>query len=227
MALDSKPRVLVFASGTEDAGGSGFANLVKYARSPLCSLDCTVVAVVSNHATGGVCRHALKLGVPFIHFNGPYTRAAYADIVFTTGAEWVALSGWLKRVSGLDSRRTFNVHPALLSSCNGRFGGEEMYGTEVHRAVHAALHNDEITHSGVSMHFITDEYDAGPVFFEHAVPLQKGMTVPMIQKKVHALEHHWQPRITNLVIHGKITWDGHDPRSLTVPPGYQFLPTVY
>lgn len=232
--MTGKPRLIVFASGTEDGGGSGFENLVKCARNPLHSLSCDIVGVVSNHAEGGVCRRAERLGIPFFHFNGPYTAENYQrvvaqafgapleDEVSLTG--WVALSGWLKHVSGLDPRRTFNIHPALLSVSGGQFGGEGMYGMHIHCAVHAALQNDEITHSGISMHFVTDAYDTGPVFFEQSVPLNKKMTPEHIQKKINALEHHWQSRITNMVIHEKISWDGKNFETLTVPPEYPFLP---
>ena len=220
-----KPRLIVFASGTKEGGGSGFANLVMHARTPWRALTCDIVAVVSNHAEGGVCKLAQKFDIPFVHFNYPYTAERYARIVKESGAEWVALSGWLKFVSGLDPCRTVNIHPGLLSALGGRFGGEGMYGDNVHRAVHAALHNDEITNSGISMHFVTSEYDEGPIFFEHSVPIDKTMSVEAIKKKVIAAEHHWQPRITNMVVHGKIAWDGKNPESLTVPDGYQFFPS--
>ena len=52
------------------------------------------------------------------------------------------------------------------------------------------------------------------------------MSPQAIQKKVNAAEHHWQPRITNMIIHEKILWDGENPNSLTVPDGYQFLPQI-
>jgi len=222
--MTQKPRLIVFASGTETAGGIGFANLVHHARSPFHSLEADIVAVVSNHAAGGVCTRASQLHIPFIHFNGPLSKDAYRRILSSTGAEWIALSGWMRQTTGLDPERTFNIHPAPLSLLGGRFGGEGMYGIRVHHAVHAALHNDEITRSGVSMHFVTEEYDEGPVFFECPVPIHKHMSPEAIQKKTALAEHHWQPRIANMVLRGDIAWDGKDPESLIVPDGYQFLP---
>jgi phosphoribosylglycinamide formyltransferase 1 len=207
--LMEKPRIVIFASGTRDGGGSGFENL---AQSP--ELDAEIVAVVSNHEFGGVRARAEKLGIPFLYFNGPFEAESYQRVVRESGATWAALSGWLKKVAGLDPARTFNIHPAPLSFQHGRFGGPGLYGHYVHEAVKKALDAGEITESGISMHFVTDEYDRGPVFFEHRVPLQKGMTADEIATAVQEAEHEWQPRITNLVIHGHITWDGKDPRSL-------------
>ena len=67
------------------------------------------------------------------------------------------------------------------------------------------------------MDFVRDEYDRGPVFFEYRVPLTKGMSADDIAKAVNKAEHEWQPKITNLVVHGEIRWDGKDPESLVVP----------
>ncbi|MDO8551909.1 MAG: formyltransferase family protein [bacterium] len=239
-----RPKIIVFASGTKDEGGSGFENLVEASKSGI--LEAEIVAVVSNHEHGGVCKRAERLGIPFIYFNsysssysqilknlridGGRTEAEmYARIVKESGAEWVALSGWLKVVNGLDSKRTFNIHPALLSQLGGhgragRFGGKGMYGTCLYEAVKTALDAGEISESGFTMHFVTDELDRGPAFFEYRIPLRKGMKADDIEKAVHAAEHEWQPKITNMVVHGEISWDGKNPKSLVVPEGYQYLP---
>ncbi len=213
------PRLIVFASGTKDGGGSGFENLVKATKTG--KLDAEIVAVVSNHEHGGVRQRADRLGIPFIHFAGPYDAEHYASVLQKTAIEknelWIALSGWLKKVEGLDPRKTFNIHPALLSQHNHRFGGKGMYDKKLYEAVKAALDAGEITESGFTMHFVTDELDRGPVFFEHSVPLKKGMSAEGIAKAVNEAEHEWQPKITNLVVHGKIRWDGKDPKSLVVP----------
>ena len=47
-----RPKIVVFASGTKDNGGSGFENLVEASRTGI--LDAEIVAVVSNHERGGV-----------------------------------------------------------------------------------------------------------------------------------------------------------------------------
>lgn len=217
-----EPKVIVFASGSKTSGGSGFENLVRASREGV--LDADIVAVVSNHEHGGVRERAERLGIPFIYFPGPFDAEHYQQIVGKTEGEWTALSGWLKKVEGLDPRKTFNIHPALLSFDHGRFGGPGMYGHRVHEAVARALEAGEITESGASMHFVTDEYDRGPVFFEYRVPLEKGMSAEEIAQAVNAAEHEWQPKITQLVVAGKISWDGKNPTSLVVPHDYACLP---
>ena len=216
------PKVLVFASGTKDGGGSGFENLVKWSRANQKSFE--VVGVVSNHAEGGVAKRAKALGIPFIYFAGPFEAAAYQKIANESGAEWFALSGWLRKVEGLDPKKTFNIHPALLSVLGGRLGGEGMWGPKVAAAVFDALQMGQIKEFGISMHFVTDEYDRGPVFFEYRIPVTKQMTKKDIGELTHAAEHEWQPKITNMVVNGEISWDGKDPHSVRVPADYRYLP---
>jgi len=218
------PKILVFASGTAEGGGSGFENLVRHSRDADGDLKADIVGVVSNYEHGGVRLRADALNIPFVYFSGDFNEKLYQRIAQKSGAGWFALSGWLKKVEGLDSSRTFNIHPALLSALEGRFGGAGMYGERVHKAVKSALDMGEVNGSGVSMHFVTDEYDRGPVFFEFRVPLTPGMSAGGIQEKVNKAEHDWQPKITNMVVHGEISWDGKDPHSLKVPEGYRYMP---
>ncbi len=196
-----QPKLIVFASGSESGGGSGFENLITSSE-----LDADIVAVVSNYERGGVREIADRLGVPFVYFHGPYTAENYQKIIKKTKAEWTALSGWLKKVNGLDPAKTFNIHPALLSQLGGRFGGKGMWGHHVHGAVKEALDAGEIAESGITMHFVSEQYDRGPIFFEHHVPLTKDMPTDEIAKIVNEAEHKWQPQITNKVIHGKIAY---------------------
>ncbi len=211
------PKILVFASGSSTGGGSGFENLVRHSREAGGDLKAEIVGVVSNNEHGGVRLRADALKIPFIYFSGPYDAEHYRALAEKSGAEWFVLSGWLKKVQGLDPKRTFNIHPALLSILGGHFGGKDMYGHHVLDAVYGALKRREVNEFGISMHFVTDEYDRGPVFFEHAMTVKEGMTKEEMGEKVHKAEHEWQPKITNMVVHGEIEWDGSDPQSLKVP----------
>ncbi|MDQ5949048.1 MAG: phosphoribosylglycinamide formyltransferase 1 [Patescibacteria group bacterium] len=213
----SQPKLIICSSGTKTGGGSGFENLV-YARDDGV-LDADIVAVVSNHAEGGVREKADRLGIPFVHFEGPFDTEHYQEIIEKTGAEWTALSGWLKLVSGLNPATTFNIHPGPLP----QFGGKGMYGHHVHDAVVEAYRQGNTTHSAVTMHFVTPVYDEGPVFFRFPVEVLPDDTGETLGARVNKAEHEWQPQITNMVIHQQIAWDGVHPESLRVPEGYQFL----
>jgi phosphoribosylglycinamide formyltransferase 1 len=219
----SRPKILVYASGSKDGGGSGFEKLFDATQGESPALQAEVVAVVSNIGDGGVKERADRLKVPFIHFPGEFTAEQYQQIAEHSGADFFALSGWLKLVRGLDpktrfnSRTVFNIHPGPLPD----FGGKNMHGSHVHEAVVEAYEKGIRTHSAVTMHFVTDEYDQGPVFFRHHVPIMHGDSAKSLGDRVNKVEHEWQPAITNLVVNGQITWDGLDPASLILPPDYQ------
>ncbi|MCL5093589.1 MAG: hypothetical protein M1355_00415 [Patescibacteria group bacterium] len=210
-------KLIVFASGSETGGGSGFQELAENARTGV--LKAKIAAVVSNHENGGVRQKADKLGVKFIYFPEPYKPENYQKIVQDSGANWISLSGWLKLATGLDPKRTINIHPGPLPE----FGGPGMYGHHVHEAVIKAKKEGKLENSAVSMHFVTEEYDKGPVFFRYPVLIRDEDTADSIDERVNKIEHGWQSFITNLVVNGEISWDGKDPDSLKVPDWYSFL----
>jgi phosphoribosylglycinamide formyltransferase-1 len=219
--MAAQPRLIIFASGTSTGGGSGFQELVRQSRTSI--LQAEIVAVVSNCTSGGVKAIADTYGVPFVHFSSPWTTEAYRQILATHRAEWVALSGWLKPVRGLDPRRTFNIHPGPLP----QFGGKGMYGRHLHEAVLYAFRHGELTTTAVTMHFVTDfdtagDYDDGPVIFRYPILIDPNDTPDSLGTRVNSYEHAWQAFITNLVIHRQIAWDGRDPESLTRPSWYPF-----
>ncbi len=216
--------IIVLASGTKTGGGSGFEKLVEYFNG-FEDRSARVVGVVSNVLGGGVEERAKRLGIPFLHLpNDQQTSEGYQAIAsfFGVGDPLYAASGWLRFIVGLPPKCTINIHPALLSQCGGRFGGKGMHGRHVHEAVRAALDAGKITESGFSMHFVTSEYDRGPVFAEVRVPLSPGTTPDEIGAAVNHAEHAWQPRITEKVVRGEISLslEGH----VIAPDGYEFLP---
>lgn len=240
-----KPKLIIFASGTKDGGGSGFKNLVEALHDG--RLDAEIVAVVSNIRGGGVEQKAEMLGVRFVHLpKDARTAKDHEQLVKELAGDdyWVSLSGclWLVPMKeypnadepGLDPRRVFNIHPGPLSVVrhNGspEFGGAGMYGHFVHEAVMRAFRDTKrapmLRHSGVSMHFVTKAYDDGPVFFELPIPIPEHFDAEMLGRWVNQHEHLFQPEITNLVVHQEIHWNGKDTKSLIVPPRYDYLPKM-
>lgn len=218
--MSGRKRILGFGSG----GGSGLQWLIDAMHTGL--LDADICALVSNYNDGGVRKIADESGIPF-EWMDPSRGFAASEYVRLTNLyqpNLTTLSGWLKPVSGLDSRYTINIHPALLP----QFGGKGMYGHFAHEAVKRAFEAGEITHTEVCMHFATmfdvrsqkDEYDKGPVFFRMPVGLRPYDTADTIGRRVNEVEHGWQAFITNLVVQGQITWDGFNPESLKVPDWY-------
>ena len=85
--MTQKPKILVWASGTAEGGGSGFEKLFLASRGG--PLDAEIAAVVSNYAEGGVCERARKLSIPFIHFPKPWTGEGYQCLARETRADFL------------------------------------------------------------------------------------------------------------------------------------------
>jgi len=199
--------LLIFASGSANGGGSGAGKLIENAISG--KLEANIVGLISNHSSGGVYKLAQEFGIPFFHFISP-EKEEYQYFFKRTKADFTALSGWIKHVIGLDPRNTFNIHPGPLP----KFGGKGMYGHHVHEAVLNAYKNGKIKYSAVTMHFVTDEYDRGPICFEFDVPIYDSDTADTLGIRVNKYEHEWQYYVTNMIVTGKIYWDGKNPFSL-------------
>ena len=194
-------RVLVFASGDEKGGGSGFQELVEFSRTDPPVLNAQIIGVISNHQTGGVLKRADALRIPFEYWSGPYDTNGYRAFVEKYQADFVMCSGWLKFVRGLDPAKTVNIHPGPLP----RFGGAGMYGHHVHEAVMAAYHRGEITQSAVTMHFVDEAaYDHGPIIFQMPVLIRPEDDAETLAKRVNEKERAWQSHILNLVVHRHI-----------------------
>lgn len=208
---ETKPRILVFASGTKDSGGSGFREMVEYASTDPPVLDAKIVGVVSNYPRGGVWTWAHVLEIPFEYWPGPFAAEGYQYFYQKYRADFVMCSGWLKPVRGLDPARTINIHPGPLDYENPakHFGGPGMYGRHVHEAVIKAFQKMDmgegfIFQSAVTMHFVTGEYDRGPIFFQRPVIIRPDDTAETLAKRVNEVERAWQSTVLNWVVHKHI-----------------------
>jgi len=221
-------KILVFASGGKDGGGSGFQVLVESTKTGI--LDGEIVGVVSNHENGGVSKRAEKFGINFCHFPLPREAEDYIKIAEHFNADLIACSGWLKLVKGLKQgsvmcpSKIINIHPGPLYHGDpiAFFGGKGMHGHAVHEAVLKSYKEGKIRFTELTIHFVTEKYDDGPIIFRFPVAINEFDTADDIASRVLENEHGWQPFITNLVLLGLISWDGKNPESLNVPQWYKF-----
>lgn len=202
-----RKRLLVFNSGS----GSGFQELVENSRTGVLSAE--IVGLVTNKSTYTCLKRAMNLDILFAPPMTQFEAKDYKKLVKFFNAEYIALSGWLKPTKGLDPRKTFNIHPGPLPE----FGAKGMYGHHVHEAVIKAYKKGLITESAVTMHFVTKEYDKGPVFFRYPVLIRPDDDADSLGSRVNKIEHGWQSFVTNLVVTGQIHWDGENSESLVVP----------
>ncbi len=147
--------------------------------------------VISNNRSAKVLRRAESAGFPGYCLNagtcpGPADLdRAMREILRRHQVDLVVLTGYLKRVGpetlAAFRGRMINIHPSLLP----RYGGRGMYGLRVHEAVLAA--GDKTT--GVTIHYLEEEYDQGAVLAQRTVPVEPGDTPESLAARVLADEH--------------------------------------
>lgn len=237
--MDGKIPVAVLASWWEapNEWGSGFVTLKQ--REISGELEATIVGVISQHPHGWVSTKAADLWVRFIHMEKPFSVENYQNIIYEIlAAEYVFASGWIKFIKGIPANRCINIHPGPL----GKYGGKDMYGDAVHKAIYADLKKRDIKRTCVTMHFVTPKYD-DPAWMIFQMPVElssdpdimryiddEEACVAAIKKKVNKVEHERQRQISNMVVKGEISAH-RDPITETLsnikfPQGYQRNKTV-
>jgi len=177
--------IVLFASG----GGS---NAEQIMRHFLQSETVNVALVLTNNANAGVLQKAAEYGVPALVFtkeelsNGFVLRHLQAF-----NPSLIVLAGFLLKFPAhvIDAYpgKVINIHPALLP----RYGGKGMYGLHVHRAVHENKEKE----SGITIHYVNDNYDEGNVIFQQTVAIEECLSPEEVSLKVLALEHEHLSRV--------------------------------
>ena len=182
--------VALFASGS----GSNVAALLEHRYTGAARPDFR--CLIGNNSGAGAMALARARGVAAYHVSSrthPQPRelaARLQEILDHHGIELIVLAGYLKRLPAELVRRwrghILNIHPALLP----RHGGAGMYGLAPHRAVLAAGERE----TGVTVHWVSEEYDEGPVLLQRVVAVHAGDTAETLARRVLAVEHdtYWR-----------------------------------
>ncbi|HSV89194.1 MAG TPA: phosphoribosylglycinamide formyltransferase [Bacteroidales bacterium] len=189
--IGSKIRIGMLASGR----GTNVANFIEYFR--LHDLI-EIALVVSDNPDAQVLKRAAKTKIPHVLVR----RDQWADPALVLGLfsenqiDFVVLAGFLFKVPKflLDSypNRIVNIHPALLP----KYGGKGMFGLRVHEAV---LSNGE-NESGISIHYVNEFYDEGPVIFQARCPVLKDDTPESLANRVQQLEYQHYPKVVEQLV---------------------------
>ena len=175
-------------------------------------LPVDVRLVISSSPTAGGLQYAVDAAVPteiFVRKN--FTSAqAYGDAIFTAcraaGVDYVAMAGFLKLAPVPDdfAGRVINIHLSLIPA----FCGHGMYGHRVHEAV--LDYGAKVT--GVTVHFVDNEYDAGPIIWQQPVPVFDDDTAETLAARVFEAEKEAYPHVLQLLAAGRIKLEGRRAR---------------
>jgi phosphoribosylglycinamide formyltransferase 1 len=172
-----------------------------------------VVAVASDRPDAAALERARSAGVPTRVFRGTeYADRAARDIAIAGWLEehdvrLVVLAGYMQLLSpGFIARfpdAIVNVHPALLPA----FPGLDAVGQ-------ALAHGAKVF--GVTVHFVDDGVDTGPVIVQRAVELPAARTAEEVMAALRPLEHALLPEVVRLAARGALSFDPQDPRRVIV-----------
>jgi phosphoribosylglycinamide formyltransferase 1 len=110
---------------------------------------------------------------------------AMKDLLESHSIDFVLLAGFMKKIGpktlSAYKGKIINIHPSLLP----KFGGQGMYGLNVHKAVIAAGEKE----TGVTIHMVDGEYDQGKILAQEKVEVMTDDTAESLAARVLKVEH--------------------------------------
>ncbi len=220
--------IWIFASGWPRYGewGSGAKKILEQVVSGQIKVN--EITLVSNHIEGWVYKiyqdmlsKILTLGIDIKYLHIPYFPTRWEDGEFSdfdkkiitnicqkifseNELDYVFLSGYIKHVLWIAVSKLVNIHPGPTQE---PYWWVWMHGMKVHEKVWEDYQAWKIERTCVTMHYVTDEVDRGPVICQIPVELNDCNSAKEIARKVNKVEHEWQWQITKMVIEGKIYLD--------------------
>jgi formyltetrahydrofolate-dependent phosphoribosylglycinamide formyltransferase len=191
-------------------GGRTLKNFLDLKAEDRLPIDVRLVISSSPAAGGLVFAEEANIPTAIFQRRGHPSDQAYGDAVFAAcrdaGVDYVAMAGFLKLVPVPDdfAGRVLNIHPALIPA----FCGARMSGHRVHQAVLDS--GAKVT--GVTGHFVDNQYDAGPIIWQQPVPVFDDDTADTLAERVFEVEKEAYPHVLRLLAAGRIKLEGRKAR---------------
>jgi phosphoribosylglycinamide formyltransferase-1 len=173
----------------------------------------SLVAVASDQSGAPALERARLAGIETAVFTADdhpdraARDAAVAAWLAERGVELVVLAGYMQLL-GRDflarfPDRVINVHPALLPAFPGldAIGQALAYGVKVF---------------GVTVHFVDEGVDSGPVILQRAIELPEATDVDEVHDLLRPIEHELLPEAIRLIARGAVTFDPANPRRVVI-----------
>jgi phosphoribosylglycinamide formyltransferase-1 len=178
-------KIVVFASGS----GTNAENIIKYFAK---SDTETVVAVFTNNPSAMVIERAKNHKIRTEVFSKTeLNEGKVLRNIDAIAPDLIVLAGFLLKfpedIIANYPNKIINIHPALLPN----YGGKGMYGMNVHRAI---VENKE-TETGITIHYVNENYDEGGSIFQKKIKLSGNETPEDIAEKIHELEQEFFPQV--------------------------------
>ena len=156
-----------------------------------------ILGVIASKANAGGLIYAHKLNLPTIICDFDDQERVASELepwLCDLGVEAIILAGFTRRfpaVSGYE-HHTISTHPSLLP----KFGGEGMFGMNVHRSVFDA--GEKIT--GITAHMVVHGFDEGHYVAQVATDITKCKSAKEVQMQVQELEEQFYPHLLRTLV---------------------------
>jgi len=200
-------RLGVLVSGS----GSNLRSIIdKLHRGP-ANIEIALVVSENNKAYG--LTRAAEAGIPTAVFPMiDFEERVEHDLAMAAELErhevdLVVLAGYMMLVTPafLDRfpYKVINLHPSLLPAFPGGSPIEDTmdYGARV---------------TGVTVHYVDEGADTGPIILQEAVEIQYNDTVESLRERIHEVEHRLMPRAIELIAAGRVSFDEENPHRVLV-----------
>lgn len=149
------------------------------------TLNAKIIVVVSDHEDAYALQRAKNSGIATYVIKEKTTKEIDEELVKQLQnypVDLIVLAGYLRMIGDnlLKNYTIINTHPSLLP----KFGGKGMYGMNVHRAVIEAREE----YSGVTLHYVNNEYDKGNIIRQTKVKVEPDDTPETLAAKVQKAE---------------------------------------
>lgn len=179
-------KIALLASGK----GSNAKNISTFFKG---SENVSVELICSNNSASPVFDFCKKNNISSCLIKGN-TKEAFEKLLLLikkSKIDYIVLCGFLLKIPVFIiseyKNKIINIHPSLLP----KHGGKGMYGSKVHKAV---LLNNEKT-SGITVHFVNEEYDKGTILFQKEYTLSSFETAESLAIAIQKLEHKYFPSV--------------------------------
>ncbi|MFM9825795.1 phosphoribosylglycinamide formyltransferase [Flavobacterium sp.] len=178
-------KIVIFASGS----GTNTENIIKFFENKKIA---KVITVFTNNPNAGVIERAQNFNIPTEIFSKTlFNEPIFLQKLINLQPDLIVLAGFLLKlpesIVEIFPNKIINIHPALLP----KYGGKGMYGMNVHRAV---VENKEME-TGISIHYVNENYDEGAIIFQKKVTVLVTDTPEIVAEKIHELEQKYLPEI--------------------------------
>jgi phosphoribosylglycinamide formyltransferase 1 len=184
-------KIAVFASGS----GSNFQAIVDAVQTGQLSADVSIL--VCDRPNALVVERADRYSIPSFSFSAKdysskeeYELAILKELE-AKEVEFIVLAGYMRLIGPTLLQRfegrIVNIHPSLLPA----FPGKDAIGQALEAKVKV---------SGVTIHFVDEGMDTGPIIEQSAVFLSQNETKETLQKKIHSIEHYLYPAVLQRIL---------------------------